>query len=1334
MELYLEVNSSSLGDTISSTPVVKKISECYDSKVNIVTHVEAIFKKNPYVKNIYSFEEFSKIKLNKKDQVLKTFLGAGTMNEFGVEKKHSIIDIRQFHAIDLGFCLLSSELECEFHPDPYEKINNLPEFFVSMHTSYTWPSRTYDIKKWQKLIDFFQKSGVFVVLLGQNSQEEGWHKVKKDTMKLEISNGLDLTNKTSLSQCWHIINKSRCFITMDSGLLHLAGTTDAQIIQLGSSIKKELRAPYRKGSQDYKYSYIHGSCDLFCASNLKYNVKEWGTIQGIPPIVNCLENKPTFECHPLPEKVFNSAMKLLNNEEFIFKYLTFSYENDQLLLNYSLSDPKYFGDYNIIIKDPFSGVVIYQELLNINNANVNYWTNFTFAKDKLPQNFTVKIDKENKCLVRKNFLYPEFNRSTPLASLSEELYDFDLSGVSLGVLSEVFIDKTYDKGLAFVRKGDVVVDIGFNVGLFSIKAFLGGAKKIYAAEPDKKNIEKFHDINKNERIKNLHISNIAISDKDGFDSLIIDNTYVNSGKSTLQKLAKQKKTDFKYHNNQKIQVKTFKTFIKENEIDRINILKVDCEGGELFVFNEENEGFFKEKVDRVVGEIHFPLSSAEGVGIQNFFKNCGFIFSVDEGPDPEGLVTFSAMKKRKKILFLTPHLSTGGSPSYLLWLINEKKKKGFEVFVLEYCYYGSYEVQREKIIKEIGTSNFIEFLSLKETQEYYDSNHKKLEEIISKISPDYIHLNELSESFGLRLLPDKFLDFLYSVDRKFHVIETSHTSKDNFKNKTRIPDEFYFCSDFHFTISKHIKTKKTLSEMALPKKRSKDKEKARNFLGISNNKFHVLNVGLFTKNKNQKYLYQLAEKLEKYNIEFHFVGNTCFFDDCGLTERQKKLPNCIVHGEKENINDYYEAMDLFVFPSLEELNPISLKEALSWGMDVFLNKLDVYGGAYDENKSVTYINEDNLLSFLMSKNSDIKDTNRFIRSSGDKSKIEVLGGADFDYEVLFLNSITKEVIYETSIKNNMWSMCNETEDIDIKVTNKQTGEERLFEKKKKYINIINESPCLGDCLAWIPVVEKYAEKENAYINLFTPFGFLFDAKHYKNLSFFGYKDRNSLAKKAEVIEMGCFLPDDFRVALQNIACNILKIPIPKKTFKPQLCPSYRKDRPINKKYVCIFTHSTSQLKYWNNKNGWVETVGYLKSIGYEVVCVDKDKKNDVGHFKNSIPANCTDKTGLPLSEALNWIYHSDFVVGLSSGLSWLSWACGKPVVLICGFLGKDYHFNTDFFVQNKEVCNSCWKDLSCSFDRSWDWCGKEKNFECSKKITFGMVKENIDKLIKKYDY
>jgi hypothetical protein len=42
---------------------------------------------------------------------------------------------------------------------------------------------------------------------------------------------------------------------------------------------------------------------------MKHSIKEWGNIQGVPPLINCLENKKTFDCHP----DVDSVVKLIEN-------------------------------------------------------------------------------------------------------------------------------------------------------------------------------------------------------------------------------------------------------------------------------------------------------------------------------------------------------------------------------------------------------------------------------------------------------------------------------------------------------------------------------------------------------------------------------------------------------------------------------------------------------------------------------------------------------------------------------------------------------------------------------------------------------------------------------------------------------------------------------------------------------------------------------------------------------------------------------------------------------------------------------------------------------------
>ena len=132
-----------------------------------------------------------------------------------------------------------------------------------------------------------------------------------------------------------------------------------------------------------------------------------------------------------------------------------------------------------------------------------------------------------------------------------------------------------------------------------------------------------------------------------------------------------------------------------------------------------------------------------------------------------------------------------------------------------------------------------------------------------------------------------------------------------------------------------------------------------------------------------------------------------------------------------------------------------------------------------------------------------------------------------------------------------------------------------------------------------------------------------------------------------------------------------------------------------------------------------------------MVCIDKHYGYRAKDVMNIIPKNVIDKTGdLPLEDRINDLYHCEFFIGLGSGLSWLAWACEKSVVMISGFSDPKSEFYTPYRVHNKNVCNSCWSDVNCTFDRSnWLWCPRDKDFECSREITFDMVKEKIDKCI-----
>jgi autotransporter strand-loop-strand O-heptosyltransferase len=334
--------SLALGDCISATPFVRKLSVVYNDKVKVFSHFPELFRNLPYVSSSEDFKDHidSISSISEKHDVYKSFFHMGKkigMSDYrGIEFKHAQIDIRQYHAIDSGFMLKREELHCDFVSSE-KKIMGLPPRYVVLHPFKNWDSRTWSQKSWTELVEGLVNNGIPVVLIGKDSLDEKLLKhlrentnttkevfeemENRQTASLQNRNVIDLTNKTSLSQAWHVLADATCVVTMDSGILHLAGTTDTHIVQLGSSIHPEFRAPYRKGSQEYKYHYILGSCDIFCASNLLYSLREWETgyngatpLQSVPPLDKCLEKKKEFECHPSSSKVLEKVVTIWEME------------------------------------------------------------------------------------------------------------------------------------------------------------------------------------------------------------------------------------------------------------------------------------------------------------------------------------------------------------------------------------------------------------------------------------------------------------------------------------------------------------------------------------------------------------------------------------------------------------------------------------------------------------------------------------------------------------------------------------------------------------------------------------------------------------------------------------------------------------------------------------------------------------------------------------------------------------------------------------------------------------------------------------------------------------
>jgi len=179
------------------------------------------------------------------------------------------------------------------------------------------------------------------------------------------------------------------------------------------------------------------------------------------------------------------------------------------------------------------------------------------------------------------------------------------------------------------------------------------------------------------------------------------------------------------------------------------------------------------------------------------------------------------------------------------------------------------------------------------------------------------------------------------------------------------------------------------------------------------------------------------------------------------------------------------------------------------------------------------------------------------------------------------------------------------------------------------------------------------------------------------------------------------------------------------------------ERPIKSKYICFSMHSTAQSKHWNYEDGWDQLCRMLRKTGITPVCIDVHESFGTEGNWNPVPKSCVKKNGMDLKQITNYIHHSEFFIGLSSGLTWVAHALGKPVVMISGVTSENNEFSDDTVrLINKEVCHGCINSYQHKFDSGdWFWCpvhkGTEKQFECTKTITPEHVFNSLSHLLPK---
>jgi len=194
--------------------------------------------------------------------------------------------------------------------------------------------------------------------------------------------------------------------------------------------------------------------------------------------------------------------------------------------------------------------------------------------------------------------------------------------VDLQTINEILRDNVYQVRKEDLVKDRIVIDLGANIGIFSLQAAALGAAKIYAFEPNPENIMILNEniFNNNfETIIQPIIKAVVPAESEGLQKMKFtdndrDSRQTGLGESLASELALEHAIPSKDNSEFEAEIISLETFFSEEKVEEIDILKCDIEWGEYPLFNSLQEDILN-RIKYLVIEFHGVKDDKEFGGI-----------------------------------------------------------------------------------------------------------------------------------------------------------------------------------------------------------------------------------------------------------------------------------------------------------------------------------------------------------------------------------------------------------------------------------------------------------------------------------------------------------------------------------------------------------------------------------------------------------------------------------------------------------------------------------------------------------------------------------------------
>jgi FkbM family methyltransferase len=202
-------------------------------------------------------------------------------------------------------------------------------------------------------------------------------------------------------------------------------------------------------------------------------------------------------------------------------------------------------------------------------------------------------------------------------------FEVDISDLIGWYLYFGFLDPSHEALLSLCSPGDVVLDVGANIGLtpLRIASAVGSGGHVYAFEPyDKSYQQCLRNIEIN-RMENIEVIKAALADHAGKASLEVPDIH-NLGRNRIRFSIARPEFDC-------VPLTTVDAFVDDRALPRVDVIKIDVEGFESFVLQGAKMTLEKYR-PRLFIEFHGDLLADYGKsaeGLLQYLEGFGFVCS-----------------------------------------------------------------------------------------------------------------------------------------------------------------------------------------------------------------------------------------------------------------------------------------------------------------------------------------------------------------------------------------------------------------------------------------------------------------------------------------------------------------------------------------------------------------------------------------------------------------------------------------------------------------------------------------------------------------------------------